>query len=339
MPSLNQADKAPPTPNPSTLARYLASCPALSRLSSDALAQFAADLKLVRYEHDTRLFSREVPDRESPLRVIVQGRCSWNAANSRDQPGAWTLNRGDVFGFGAINDWAADRGVGKTWPTEELPQVTCRAIGTLWCLELAPEHFAAAFIPDVGQAVRDTLLQAFPTVANAPDLIAALRSTAQFARVNAADLHALLQIAPTIHVSPGPPEQEQLDVEQAAIDIEQNQQQQQQPVPLPGQPLVVDGDGDVGGLGGLGLRSLYYVLRGRLVVPLSDEVIALDTGELGGPALFPTSKDDVLMASPMATESTSVIVISRAAILARARVSPGFARSLGPLDRSTRVDG
>ncbi len=322
MPSLSKLPPAPPTPSPADLTRFLVGCHGLTGLATSDLQPMAAHMKWTRHPRGTRLFSSEVPDRLAPLRFVVHGRAMWHSSHSRDQQGAWTLTRGASLGMGSVNDWAVHEGLEEAWPETNLPRISCWAMSPLWTLDLAPEHFSEVLLASDGERVRHRLMAAYPSVVVAPKIIEAMRATPQFERVSSADLYTLLQAAPTLTLEPSPDQ-----------DPDQDQDQKVPPADM----FIPTGEFAEWGGGG-SQRALYYVLHGQLYVPLADEVVSVSAGQLGGTALFPSDAALGTLSAPMALTTTKVVVISRSAVGRLAQLSPGFGRSLGPLDQAVRVN-
>lgn len=299
MASPNKIFKQFPLPEASQLPGFLASCPTLAGLESQQLALLASELVLVRYEDGARFYSDETPDHRSPLRFVVQGRASWDPNRSGEQKGAWMMSPGSVFGLEAVNDWARRHELEGVWSRGEMPRIRCQAIGVVWVLELPPDRFDAVFLPENGQPARTKLLQMVPTVCHAPDIVATMRSTPQFARASTVNLYKLLEWAPTC-VMEGPP-----------IDLDQQEPNQEQLEP-----------------------TLYYVIAGELKVIVADEAKTIEVGEIDGADLFMAGGAKV--SSPVAVGEASVVVLTRKAIEVCMSRIPGFARTLGPRDLGSK---
>ncbi|PRP97707.1 hypothetical protein ENSA5_32160 [Enhygromyxa salina] len=280
----------------------------LSGLTADALEPLGQALTLVRHDDGARLFYDEVPNRDAPLRILVHGHATWDPAHSSDDNGAWTLTTGSVFGLGAVNDWAAEAGLDRTWPRADLPMIRCRAKGPISTLELAPDRFEAVFMSKPGGVLRDRLLAMFPTVVHGGEIVAALRATPQFSRVNAVALYRLLDLAPTVTYQP------------TAKDPDQPQQ----PAAPPPGLAVAPGP------------ALYYVLRGQLQLVVDETLLSFGAGEVGGSDLFADEGAATLKAATATTKATAVVV-TKEAVAALSGYMPGFARSLGPMFNGQRV--
>ncbi len=308
MPIDNQAFALPDT---SQLLAFLASCPGLHGLPTVELQLLASELRLIRYEDGHRFFADEVPDRSAPLRIIVHGRATWDPTQSNEQKGAWMLSPGSLFGLEAINDWASEHELDRPcmWSRREIPRVRCQAIGVTWVLELAPDRFDAVLMPEAGRPLLDRLLCLCVTTVFAPEVVATMRKSPQFSRVQATDLYRLLESTPVTTWSTQQAKPLQLDLEQI---------EQKQPPPGP--------------------QALYYVIRGEMQVALDDQVTTLTAGEMDGPDLFAPPSETAKIAWPTALSETCVaVMITRDALERMIRRNPGFARSLGPLDQAKKA--
>lgn len=280
----------------------------LSSAQLDALAEHAV---LRRHDDGVVLLDDEAVGPEQPLRVIVQGRTSWTSSRARDKTGAWLMLPGSLFGLDSVAAWARRQHVETWWPSE-LPRVTCKSIGPVWTLELAPERFDVVFGAGNTPLCR-TLLRMFPTQVVAPELIAALRQLDHFARVRTTALHRMLERAPCR--AWGPTIEADL-----AVPLVPNIEAAQLHVELLGDvdPRYAQSRG----------RALYYVLEGRLEVPTERGTESLRVGDLGGPSPF--MHDDVQVDAVWTTSKCRAIVVYASLIDDMIRSDPSFARSLGP---------
>jgi hypothetical protein len=283
----------------------------LRELTSASLEPLAQHALLRRYDDGATLLDDEALGPEQPLRVIVQGRTSWSSSRARDKTGAWLMMPGSLFGLDSVAAWARRNHVDTWWPSE-LPRVTCKTLGPVWMLELAPEHYAAVFGAGNTPLCR-TLLRMFPTQVVAPELITALRQLDHFARVHTSALHRMLERAPCRTWGPT------IEADLAMV-VEPNIEAAQLHV-----ELVGDTDPRYGRSRG---RALYYVLEGRLEVPTELGTETLRIGDLGGPSPF--ARDDVQVAAAWTTSQCRAIVVYASLVDDMIRSDPSFARSLGP---------
>ncbi|NVB42430.1 hypothetical protein G6O69_31695 [Pseudenhygromyxa sp. WMMC2535] len=332
-----------PKPSPGEVLRFLRTCPMLHGLADDELAPLAEALTLARYDDRTRLFVEAIPDADHPLRLIIHGHATWSSSRAAEHPGAWELGPGSLFGLGAVDDWARRSDIVSAWLRRGLPTISCRCKGPLWVLELAPERFAAVFEATPDRALLQRLLAMFPTIVHAPDIVAALRQTVDFGRASPQSLFRLLESAPMHDF--GSTEDK---LEDDAKDQLPSPDDELIPVPSPNQ----DQDQDEDELSASDIvaakqetkraRCLYYVLSGELRVPVARQLLALRSGELDGPDLFaPMTKEETdadTQTTPWAAsaERCLAVALSRDAVERMIQTTPGFARSLGPLERSKR---
>jgi hypothetical protein len=290
-------------PEASQLPGFLASCPALAGVAPEHLELLAAQLELVRYEDGHRFYSDQAPVRRSPLRFVVQGRASWDPAASEEQKSAWMMSPGSAFGLEAVNDWARDKQIVGVWSRRPIPRVRCQAIGAVWVLELSPDRFDTVFLSDSGKPLLTKLLEMVPTVCLAPEIVAALRKSPQFARSATINLYKLLEWAPTSNLWPD------------AVDLDQ-------------QDKVIEA----------GAMALYYVISGTLKMQIDDELRTIRIGEMDGVDLFTPIESDV--SKPVAVGGEAwLVTITRRSIEACMQAIPGFARTLGPRDEAKKVGG
>lgn len=288
----------------------------LRELSSAQLDALAEHAELRRHDDGVVLLDDEAVGPEQPLRAIVQGRTSWTSSRARDKTGAWLMLPGSLFGLDAVAAWARRKQLDTWWPSE-LPRVTCKTIGPVWTLELAPERFDAVFatpaIPATFTPLCRTLLRMFPTQVVAPELIAALRQLDHFARVRTTALYRMLERAPCRAWGP-------TIAADLAVPLVPNIEAAQLHV----EPL---GDTDPRNAQSRG-RALYYVLEGRLEVPTELGTESLRIGDLGGPSPF--VRTDVQVDAAWTTSKCRAIVVYASLIDDMIRSDPSFARSLGP---------
>ncbi|MFV8753101.1 hypothetical protein ACNOYE_21340 [Nannocystaceae bacterium ST9] len=304
MASPNKVFKQFPLPESSQVPGFLASCPVLAEVGIQQLELLASELHLIRYEDGTRFFTDETPNRRDPLRFVVHGRATWDSNRSSDQKSAWMMTPGSAFGLEAVNDWAREHALPETWSRGEMPLIRCQAIGVVWVLELAPDRFDAAFLPELGRPALTKLLQMVPTICNAPDIVATMRTKPQFARAAPVNLYKLLEWAPTLKMWP------------VAIVDPNDPNQGEQPEPEPGPTAV------------------YYVLEGEVKLQVDDESKTIDVGEMDGADLFTPTSEAVTISSVSAVSEASVVQLTRSALETCMRQFPGFARTLGPRNES-----
>ncbi|WP_106089776.1 hypothetical protein [Enhygromyxa salina] len=309
----------PPTPDKASLIRFLLTCPLFQRLTEPDVEPLAERLQMHHYEDSTDLFSRVATPDSTPLRLVAHGQASWEPSNSSEQKGAWMLTTGSCFGLSAINDWACAKKIPSAWPAPDPAPVRCNAVGPLWVLELAPQHFDDVFMHPQGNAICSRLLCMFPTGLNAPRVVAALRSTPQFSRVTTPKLYRLLERAPTLAYGP-------MQLEQPPEEPEEPEEPE-------------DDDPQQLGLEGKSVTSpaLYYVLEGQLTVSNDEQTVSLGVGELGGPGMFDDSPQANQFAA-QATDEARAVVLTQASLLDQIRTDPGLARALGPRGLSKAVD-
>lgn len=334
----------------------------LAALGEQKVESLVDQLELLRYEDGERFFNNQVPDRDFPLRVLVHGHASWTPNDSIEQKGAWMLGPGSLFGLGAVNDWAHERKIATAWPRVELPKIRCQAMGPVWVLELAPDRFEAAFSGEAGDRVLRWLLRMFPTVVHAPNIVAAMRQSSQFMRVNSVDLYRLLERAPIRTFGHGalapeyavaskhPGKQTYEPMWQQQSPMQAGMQDQEGQALLDELALKIDSEAEQKGddeddeddekkppaeiLDG---RAVYFVLRGELELIINEDTVLLPVGAMSEAAMF-GGEDDELLAARAPRGDATVVVITEEAIKEMIRTTPGFARTLGPLVRAKRVE-
>ncbi|KIG15303.1 hypothetical protein DB30_05730 [Enhygromyxa salina] len=293
----------PPTPDKASLIRFLLTCPMFQRLSAQDVEPLAARLQMRHYDDGTNLLSGGVADGKTPLRVVVHGGATWEPDDSTEQRGAWMLAPGSCCGLGTVNAWARAKKIPGTWSAPDPAPIRCKSVGPLWVLELAPQDFDEVFTDPQGEPICTELLCMFPTSIKAPEVVAALRDTPQFARVTTPKLYRLLERAPTLNYGPFDP-----------MELEQDPDDPQQFGP---HGKSVKGP------------ALYYVVEGELSVSNDDQTVSLGVGELGGPGLFDEGVQVNQFAAKSVNEARAVVLTQRA-LMDQIRADPGLARALGP---------